>query len=305
MKSYYRLTLGKGNMYAQECFEGNYIAIGFLHHIDLTGKVPEEWRDFNKEFAPVFLKANPEKSRIAAGMACGAVWTVARGMKLGDIVVCPDGAGHFHVGEITGDYFYQPDAALEHRRPVRWLDQTIVRADLSEESRKAIGVVGTLRLIALTEELEGLLGEASANVPTSFSEPDGTHVFPLEKYLEEFLVENWSHTELGKDYDLYEENGEIAQQYKIEMGRIDILAISKDRKTLLIVELKKGRASDDVVGQTLRYMGYAQEELVEKGQTVKGVIIALEDDKRIRQALVMVPNIEFYRYQVSFKLVKA
>ena len=26
---------------------------------------------------------------------------------------------------------------------------------------------------------------------------------------------------------------------------------------------------------------------------------------RIRQALAVVPNIEFYRYQVSFKLVKA
>jgi restriction system protein len=305
MKSYYRVTLGKGNMYAQECFDGNYIAIGFLHHIDLTGKLPEIWRDFNKEFAPVFLKANPEKSRIAAGMACGSVWTVTKGMNIGDFVLCPDGEGHFHVGEITGNYYYQADAPLEHRRPVRWLNQTIVRADLSEETRKAIGVVGTVRYLGVPEEIEKLIEDAAANVPIAVAEAEDAHIFPLEKYLEEFLIENWSHTELGKDYDIYEENGEIAQQYKIEMGRIDILAISKDKKTLLIVELKKGRASDDVVGQTLRYMGYAQEELAEKGQTVKGVIIALEDDKRIRQALVMVPNIEFYRYQVSFKLVKS
>jgi len=52
-------------------------------------------------------------------------------------------------------------------------------------------------------------------------------------------------------------------------------------------------------------MGYALEELAEKGQTVKGVIIALEDDNRIRRALAVAPNIEFYRYQVSFKLFKA
>lgn len=40
-------------------------------------------------------------------------------------------------------------------------------------------------------------------------------------------------------------------------------------------------------------------------QPVLGVIIAHEDDKRIRRALTMTPNISFYRYQVSFKLVKA
>ena len=68
--------------------------------------------------------------------------------------------------------------------------------------------------------------------------------------------------------------------------------------------LKKGRASDVVIGQILRYMGFVKEELAEEGQAVKGVIIALEDDQRIRRALAMVPHIEFYRYQVSFKLVK-
>jgi restriction system protein len=33
-------------------------------------------------------------------------------------------------------------------------------------------------------------------------------------------------------------------------------------------------------------------------------VIALEDDQRIRRALAMVPTIVFYRYQISFKLVK-
>jgi hypothetical protein len=56
MRNYYRLTLGKGNMHAQSCFADNCIAIGFLHHIDLTGKLPDEWREFNKEYIPVFLK---------------------------------------------------------------------------------------------------------------------------------------------------------------------------------------------------------------------------------------------------------
>jgi restriction system protein len=51
-------------------------------------------------------------------------------------------------------------------------------------------------------------------------------------------------------------------------------------------------------------MGYVLEELAEENQTVKGVIIALEDDTRIKRALAVATNIEFYRYKVSFKLFK-
>ena len=79
----------------------------------------------------------------------------------------------------------------------------------------------------------------------------------MEKHLEDFLVENWASTDLGTTYDIYEEDGElVGQQYPTDTGPLDILAISKDKKRLLVVELKKGRASDVVVGQTLRYMGY-------------------------------------------------
>jgi len=73
---------------------------------------------------------------------------------------------------------------------------------------------------------------------------------------------------------------------------------------LLVVELKKGRASDAVVGQILRYMGFVRDELAESEQMVRGVVIALDDDQRLRRALARVPAIEFYRYEVNFKLVK-
>jgi restriction system protein len=72
----------------------------------------------------------------------------------------------------------------------------------------------------------------------------------------------------------------------------------------LVVELKRGRASDVVVGQVLRYMGYVQQELAEEGQTVKGVIIALEDDQRLRYALAVSPDIKFFRYKINFQLLK-
>ena len=85
---------------------------------------------------------------------------------------------------------------------------------------------------------------------------------------------------------------------------MDVLAISKDKSELLVVELQKGRASNVVVGQIQRYMGFARYELAEVNQTVKGVIIGPESDLRLRRALSVIPNIKFYRYEVNFKLIQ-
>jgi restriction system protein len=178
---------------------------------------------------------------------------------------------------------------------------------MTEELRNSTGSIGTVSNITkYHEEIERLIGGVPS--PTLIA-VDGTvedpAAFAMEKHLEDFLVQNWTQTDLGKEYDIYEEEGErVGQQYATDTGPLDILAISKDKKSLLVVELKKGRASDVVVGQALRYMGYVQEELAEEGQVVKGVIIALENDQRIRRALSVVSNILFYRYEISFKLVK-
>jgi len=178
---------------------------------------------------------------------------------------------------------------------------------MSDQLKNSTGSIGTVSDITkYAEEIERLI---SGNRPPTLISTDQTvedpAIFALEKHLEDFLVQNWKQTELGKNYDIYEEDGElVGQQYQSDTGPIDILAISKDKKELLVVELKKGRVSDSVVGQVQRYMGYVQEELAEEGQKVKGVIIALEDDLRIKRALAVTTNIEFYKYQVSFKLFK-
>ena len=96
----------------------------------------------------------------------------------------------------------------------------------------------------------------------------------------------------------------VGQQYPSDTGPIDILAISKDKKTLLVVELKKGRVSDSVVGQIQRYMGFVKLDLAEKHQKVKGIIIGLEDDLRLTRALSVTTDIDFYKYKVNFKLYK-
>lgn len=307
MKNYYRLMLGRKSAYAEQCFSENFIGADLSIKEDLSSKLPEAWREFNKTFIPIWLLSHPEKSKISAGLACGALWTVAKGIQIGDIVLCPDGSGTYRVCEVTGNYVFAPGQILPHRRAVRWFTKSIDRLAMSEALQNSTGSIGTISTISgYREEIENFLGDAGAP-PLLSNDPDVENPtqFALEKHLEDFLIQNWKQTELGREYDIYEEEGEqVGQQYQTDTGPLDILAISKDKKKLLVVELKKGRASDVVVGQTLRYMGYVMDELAEEGQQVTGVIIALEEDQRIRRALSLVPSVSFYRYEISFKLLK-
>lgn len=308
MKGYYRIMLGAQSKHADECYKGNFIGTDFNIEQDLSKDLPDNWRDFNNKFIPVWQSLNPGKSKIAAGLSCGALWTVSKGIKVGDIVICPNGMGSYYVGEVVDTYSYHADGILPHRRTVKWYPVMIDRSAMSSELRKSTGSIGTSSDVTkYASEIDQLIGgnKSTLVLPTDGSVEDAS-VFALEKHLEDFLVQNWKQTELGKDYDIYEEDGElVGQQYQSDTGPIDILAISKDKKSILVVELKKGRVSDNVVGQIQRYMGYVKEELAEDNQVVRGVIIGLEDDLRIKRALSVTNNIEFYRYQVSFKLFKS
>ena len=71
----------------------------------------------------------------------------------------------------------------------------------------------------------------------------------------------------------------------------------------MVIELKKGRASDTVIGQIQRYMGFIKDEVCQNNQTVKGLIIALDDDLRIKRALSVTQNIDFYTYKINFELI--
>lgn len=307
MKSYNRVMLGRGSKFAQECLQDGFIGADFLPTIDLTAKLPDEWRDFNRAFIPEYLKENSGKSKVTAGLACGALWTIAKGLHKGTVILSPNGDGQYMVGEITSDYSYHPGKNLPHRRMVKWSDKLIERKDMSEALQNSTGSIGTVcDITRYADEIKLLLdGQGLPVLTTNNPEIESPSEFALEKHLEDFLVENWNQTELSKKYDIYQEEGEVVgKQYRVENGWIDILAISKDGRELLVVELKKGRAQDAVVGQVQRYMGYVIEELAEENQTVRGIIIAMEDDINIRRALRVTNNIEFYKYQVSFKLNK-
>ncbi len=299
--------LGRQSAHAEEARKGNFIGIDYGFDIDFTGSLPENWREFNEKFIPVYLKKHPEKTKIAAGLACGFTHTISKGIRMGDIVLCPDGSGSYYVGEITGDYEYLQGKVLPHRRKVQWYPNKIERAQLSQEFQRSIRAAGTVvNITRYAEEIENFIsGDRPPSIVATDESIEDPSVFALEKHLEDFLVQNWEHTELGQQYDIVEEEGElVGQQYPSDTGPIDILAISHDKKELLVVELKKGRISDIVVGQVQRYMGYVKDELAEEGQKVRGVIIALEDDNRLRRALSVAQDIDFYTYKIDFKLTK-
>lgn len=297
--------LGAKSMYADKCYNETFIGADFDIDWDLSKVLHENWREFNKEQISLWLSNHPGKSKVAAGLACGFTWTVSKGILKGDIVLCPNGSGSYYVGEVISDYEFVKEDILPHRRRVRWYPNTIDRSLMSDALKNSTGSIGTVSNITkYADEIEKLL---SGNIPTTIfstdSNVESVSEFALEKHLEDFLVKNWNQTDLGKEFDIFEEDGElVGQQYPSDTGPIDILAISKDKQTLLVVELKKGRVSDTVVGQIQRYMGYVKDELAEPNQIVKGIIIGLEDDNKIRRALSVTLNIEFYRYQVSFKL---
>jgi len=165
-------------------------------------------------------------------------------------------------------------------------------------------------------QLDGVLGEIAGNSPFSTivneeemveedAKSHGVDIvnFGMEKQLEDFLIANWDKTIFGKKYDLiYKEGDLLSQQYETTVGLIDILAISKNKDEYLIIELKKGRTSDAIVGQLLRYMAWVKENLA-KDKKVSGVIVVLDFDEKLKYSLKELNNIKVYTYKVDFKLV--
>lgn len=126
-------------------------------------------------------------------------------------------------------------------------------------------------------------------------------LFYMEKQLEDFIVHNWARTEFSKQYDLIYEDGELlSQQFRTDIGPIDILAKHKKRGNHLVIELKKGQTSDDTVGQIARYMGWIKEH--KNDNNVQGIIITGAFDRKLKYALSMIQNIEIFIYKVDFSL---
>jgi len=134
--------------------------------------------------------------------------------------------------------------------------------------------------------------------------------FVLEKYLEDFIVSNFDSI-FNNELVLYKDpDGNLGQQYPIIsedgkiFGKIDILAMEKHTKDFVVIELKKGKESDPVIGQILRYIGWVKENLCEEKQTVKGIVICQKIDQKLIYAVQPLANlIKIKLYKIDFKLI--
>lgn len=125
--------------------------------------------------------------------------------------------------------------------------------------------------------------------------------FEFERQLEAFLTENLTTIESG--LQLYtDDNGNIGKQYVTDAGNMDLLCIDKDAN-FLVIELKKKRTSDIVVGQILRYMGWVKENISTDNQKIRGLIITPELDHKLEYAASMVPDIDVKYYRVRLEFV--
>jgi hypothetical protein len=83
----------------------------------------------------------------------------------------------------------------------------------------------------------------------------------------------------------------------VDSGFIDITARDSSG-TIVVIELKAGRAGRDAIGQILSYMGDIAAE--EESGKVRGILIASDFDIKARAAARMVPNLILRKYSVRF-----
>lgn len=150
--------------------------------------------------------------------------------------------------------------------------------------------------------------EESSNLPVgAVLTGDYSQNFGLESQLENFLIENWNSINEFKDLELISDaDGEIiSQQYRVEVGRIDILARDKNSKDYVIIELKKNRATEWVVGQIRKYLGWIKKNLADKEAVgVRGIIIVPIGSPDLEYAVMGQGDIKVFTYMINFELNK-
>lgn len=116
----------------------------------------------------------------------------------------------------------------------------------------------------------------------------------LEGDLETFILKDLASVEDG----LSQYQGDRGEQFSVDSGRIDVLAVDKEG-SFVVIELKAGTATDSVLAQVLAYMAGVKKTLAGQ-KRVRGIIIAYDFSDRLTSAVSLLENVALMKYKVKF-----
>ena len=253
-------------------------------------------------------QAYPAKPPATKSLCANMIWMFMHEIQSSDIILARRGRKILAaVGRVTRAGYYAPGlnpvlGAAPRLHP-NFLDVEWLPAPRNVAYEDIVFPMHTLMELNEAQYLSfvGEQPKLPSTVVESFAEENYPQ-FALEKHLEEFIVSNFQ-TIFGRNLEVFaDEEGVHGQQYPTEIGVIDILAWDSSTQSYVVLELKRGRASDQVVGQILRYMGWVKVNLCKQGQSVRGMVICREPDARLTYAVSMLENVGIKYYKVAFDL---
>lgn len=130
-----------------------------------------------------------------------------------------------------------------------------------------------------------------ANVGTSEQGPD--QKLSLERDMQAALRRDIK--KLGNTLSIIDDGAERS----VESGFIDITCEDEVDGSVVVIELKAGKADGKAIGQVLGYMGDLTVE--DDSKPVRGILVAHEFDRRAVSASRAVPALKMFKYAVDFR----
>lgn len=140
-------------------------------------------------------------------------------------------------------------------------------------------------------EISSITQESISEIETITQADSYQQKFSMERDMQAALRRNIE--SLHPSLKIIDDGAERA----VDSGLIDITC--EDGNSIVVVELKAGKADSRAIGQILGYMGDISEE--ESERNVRGILVANDFDKRAKAAARVVPTLTLMKYSIEFK----